>query len=233
MIAIRRALPLWLVLVAAYAVTLGCPGGPGRRDAQRPEAHRLLAAESVVSDGDVDLRDEYTMQAWRDWYSGPLGPAAAADRWAAGRAGRAGLHAADRARLRGRGADWRADLAGADRGARVLPGGRAGACARAGAVGDAGGAGRGALAAGAGRGDRGRARDGRRGLPGRRRAAGAARARGAAAVLGVLGRGAGGGAAVAGDRADRARPRWSRSRWRDGCGAASAGWRASSRWRSR
>src|SRR3954469_11987661 len=71
----RRALPLWLVLVAVYAVTLAVPGTHGSLTA--PEAHRLLAAESLVSDGDVDLRDEYAARAYRDWDPGTLKPAAA------------------------------------------------------------------------------------------------------------------------------------------------------------
>ncbi|HEU4975608.1 MAG TPA: hypothetical protein VFT50_11005 [Baekduia sp.] len=71
--AIRRALPLWLVLAAAYAVAaLVASGGT-----TGPEAHRLLGAESIVSDGDVDLRDEYAQHAWRDFHDGPLRPAAA------------------------------------------------------------------------------------------------------------------------------------------------------------
>jgi hypothetical protein len=75
--AVRRGLPLWLVLVAAYAVTLAVPGGQHGRTLSASEAHRLLAAESVVSDGDVDLRDEYATRAWSDWYSGTLKPSAA------------------------------------------------------------------------------------------------------------------------------------------------------------
>jgi len=77
MSAVRRALPLWLVLMAAYALTLAADSAPGLRFSA-PEAHRLLVAESIVSDGDVDLRDEYATRAWRDWYHGPLRPAAAA-----------------------------------------------------------------------------------------------------------------------------------------------------------
>jgi hypothetical protein len=72
--AVRRALPLWLVLVAAYAVTLAVPGGPGGRTLSAPEAHRLLTADSLVHDGDVDLRDEYAAHAWRGWYDGELKP---------------------------------------------------------------------------------------------------------------------------------------------------------------
>src|SRR4051812_32403161 len=76
--ALRRALPLWLVLVAVYAVTLAVPGGPGGHGRlSAPEAHRLLAAESLVGDGDVDLRDEYATRAYRDWYPHALKPAAA------------------------------------------------------------------------------------------------------------------------------------------------------------
>ena len=75
--AVRRALPLWAALVAVYAVTLVVPGGHDGRTLSAPEAHRLLAAESVVSDGDFDLRDQYAERAWKDWYDGPLRPAAA------------------------------------------------------------------------------------------------------------------------------------------------------------
>jgi hypothetical protein len=68
----RRALPLWLVLVAVYAVTLAVPGAR----VSAPEAHRLLAAESLVRDGDVDLRNQYAQRSYGDWYSGTLPPAA-------------------------------------------------------------------------------------------------------------------------------------------------------------
>jgi hypothetical protein len=76
MSSVRRALPLWLVLVAAYGLTLAIPGGGAGRTLSAPEAHRLLVAESIVSDGDVDLRDEYTTRAWHSWYKGSLRPAA-------------------------------------------------------------------------------------------------------------------------------------------------------------
>ena len=73
----RRALPLWLALVAVYALTLAVPGGPGGHGRlSAPEAHRLLTAESLVRDGDVDLRNQYARHAWRDWYDGDLRPAA-------------------------------------------------------------------------------------------------------------------------------------------------------------
>ena len=56
--AVRRAALLWLVIFAAFATTTGLPASPGR-DLSEPEAQTLLVAESIVSDGDLDLRDEY------------------------------------------------------------------------------------------------------------------------------------------------------------------------------
>ena len=41
--------------------------GPAQRLTRR-EAHVLLSAESIVSDGDVDLRNQYRERAWRKWY---------------------------------------------------------------------------------------------------------------------------------------------------------------------
>lgn len=73
MAAVRRALPLFLALAAVYVATLAVPG----HDLSAPEAHRLLTVDSLVHDGDVDLRDEYAARAWRDFYDGPLRPAAA------------------------------------------------------------------------------------------------------------------------------------------------------------
>jgi hypothetical protein len=76
LVAVRRALPLWLVLVAAYAVVLVVPGG---RAMSAPEAQRLLVADSLVHDGDVDLRNQYAAHVWRRWDGAPrvLRPAAA------------------------------------------------------------------------------------------------------------------------------------------------------------
>ncbi|QEC47696.1 hypothetical protein FSW04_09000 [Baekduia soli] len=71
--ALRRALGLWLVLAAAYALTLAVPGTP----LTGPEAHRLLTAESIVRDGDLDLADQYRERAWRRFTDVPLRPAAA------------------------------------------------------------------------------------------------------------------------------------------------------------
>jgi len=64
---VRRAVGLWLVLFAAYAATLGMPAFADTQFGG-DEPHYLLAAESIVSDGDVDLRDEYATRAYRDWY---------------------------------------------------------------------------------------------------------------------------------------------------------------------
>lgn len=76
MAAVRRGLPLVLVLLAAYAATLGLDAAPGARFTAA-EARHLLTAESLVSDGDLDLRDEYATRAWADWYEGDLEPSAA------------------------------------------------------------------------------------------------------------------------------------------------------------
>ena len=69
----RRTLALWLVLFAAYAATLGLPA-TATNDYAGDEPHHLLAAESIVSDGDVDLRDEYALRDYRDFHSGELKP---------------------------------------------------------------------------------------------------------------------------------------------------------------
>jgi hypothetical protein len=73
---VRRSALLWLALFAVYAATLGlhasgdAPLAPG-------EARVLLGAESIVSDGDVDLRDEYRSRAYDGWVqTGRLEPVA-------------------------------------------------------------------------------------------------------------------------------------------------------------
>ncbi len=62
-----RLAALWIVLLAAYAATLNVPARPGL-DYAGSEPHHLLAAESIVSDRDVDLADEYRERAYASWY---------------------------------------------------------------------------------------------------------------------------------------------------------------------
>jgi hypothetical protein len=72
---VRRAALVWLVVFAASAATAGLPAAPGR-DLSEPEAQTLLVAQSVVSDGDLDLADEYGGREWRAFYAGDLAPRA-------------------------------------------------------------------------------------------------------------------------------------------------------------
>ena len=58
---------LWLLLFAAYAATLGLHAS-GDSDYAGDEPHYLLAAKSVVDDGDVDVRDEYASRAYEDFH---------------------------------------------------------------------------------------------------------------------------------------------------------------------
>ncbi len=64
---VRRAAAVWLVLFAAYAATIGLHAF-GTSQFGGDEPHYLLTAESIVSDHDLDLRDEYAARAYRDWY---------------------------------------------------------------------------------------------------------------------------------------------------------------------
>ena len=60
-----RLLGLWILLVAVYAATLGIPAETGS-DYAGNEPHHLLAAESIVSDRDVDLADEYAERSYAE-----------------------------------------------------------------------------------------------------------------------------------------------------------------------
>lgn len=71
----RGSLALFAILLAAYAATLGIRAN-GDASYTRAAAHHLLTAESIVSDGDLDLRDEYATRAWEDWYPQELEPTA-------------------------------------------------------------------------------------------------------------------------------------------------------------
>ncbi|MGE4429088.1 MAG: hypothetical protein AB7G37_21770 [Solirubrobacteraceae bacterium] len=59
-----RILAVFVGLLLVYAAGLVVPAG---RDAQvsPTEAHRLMAAHSIVTDGDLDLLDDYRAGAWR------------------------------------------------------------------------------------------------------------------------------------------------------------------------
>ena len=63
----RRATALWLLLFAAYAATLGL-NAFGDSHYGGDEPHYLLAADSIVDDGDVDLKDEYAAGEFREFY---------------------------------------------------------------------------------------------------------------------------------------------------------------------
>lgn len=69
----RRTLALWLLLFAAYAATLGLSAF-GESDYGGDEPHYLLAAESIVEDGDVDVLDEYAERAYAGFYPYRLRP---------------------------------------------------------------------------------------------------------------------------------------------------------------
>jgi hypothetical protein len=64
---VRRTAALWLLLFGAYAATLGLDAF-GDSDYGGDEPHYLLAAESIVEDGNVDVNDEYAGRAYEDFY---------------------------------------------------------------------------------------------------------------------------------------------------------------------
>ena len=68
-----RVLALWLVCFGAYAATLGTDAVPGS-DSAGHEPHHLLAAESIVSDGDVDLTNQYAQRDDTKFDPGHLSP---------------------------------------------------------------------------------------------------------------------------------------------------------------
>lgn len=63
----RRTLALWLLLFGAYAATLGLNAFDAS-DYGGDEPHYLLAAESIVEDGDLDVLDEYAARSYADFY---------------------------------------------------------------------------------------------------------------------------------------------------------------------
>jgi len=64
---LRRALLVWLVLFAAYAATLGLDAFDSSNYGG-DEPHYLLAAHSLVSDGDLDVADGYVDRAYSAFY---------------------------------------------------------------------------------------------------------------------------------------------------------------------
>ena len=69
----RRTLALWLLLFGVYAATVGLDAF-GTSDYGGDEPHYLLAAESIVQDGDVDVLDEYASRAYSEFYPYTLRP---------------------------------------------------------------------------------------------------------------------------------------------------------------
>ena len=66
-----RALALWAVLFAAYAATLGVDAVGGSQYGG-DEPRYLLIAESIVSDRDIDLTDEFATRAYAGFQRGTL-----------------------------------------------------------------------------------------------------------------------------------------------------------------
>ena len=69
----RRTLALWLLLFGVYAATIGLDAF-SRSDYGGDEPHYLLAAESIVHDGNVDVSDEYAGRAYAGFYPYELRP---------------------------------------------------------------------------------------------------------------------------------------------------------------
>jgi hypothetical protein len=72
---VRRGALVWLVLLAAYATTLGVDATPQDRYSPR-EAHRLLTAASLAEDRSLELTDEYAARDWERFSDRPLVPSA-------------------------------------------------------------------------------------------------------------------------------------------------------------
>ena len=200
----RRALLLWLLLFAVYSATVGLDASPGERWSAR-EGHVLLTAESIVSDGDLDLRDQYREGAWTAYGGPPLRPTAGTVEGRLLEPQGIGFPLLIAPAYALGGTTLVQLVAGGADGAGLRLRGGARAAARAGAVGDDRGADRGALAADGGGRDARLARGGRRSGAGRRRPRRPARARATRAAAGGRRGRADRDAAVAGDVAGAGR----------------------------
>jgi hypothetical protein len=69
----RRAAIVWLVLFTAYAATIGLDAF-GSSDYGGDEPHYLLAAKSLVEDGDLDVLDDYRAREYDEFYPNLLDP---------------------------------------------------------------------------------------------------------------------------------------------------------------
>jgi hypothetical protein len=69
----RRAAAVWILLFAVYASTLGMHAF-GRSDYGGDEPHYLLTTESIVEDGNADLRDDYADRTYSEFYPYELFP---------------------------------------------------------------------------------------------------------------------------------------------------------------
>src|SRR5258706_1029740 len=65
----RFALPLTLFVLAVYVALLPWTGQVWPRTGDEP--HYLVAADSLVRDGDFDLRNNYDPGVYLDWYASP------------------------------------------------------------------------------------------------------------------------------------------------------------------
>jgi hypothetical protein len=65
----RLALPLTLAVLAIYIALLPWTGQVWVRTGDEP--HYLIAADSLVRDGDLDLRNNYDPNVYLDWYPSP------------------------------------------------------------------------------------------------------------------------------------------------------------------
>ena len=68
-----RAALLWLLLFATYAATLPLDAFLAS-DYGGDEPHYLLAAASLVQDGDLDVADDYRTREFADFYPYELDP---------------------------------------------------------------------------------------------------------------------------------------------------------------